>query len=300
MLSDASSDSTVTDWRDMSDESVEANFNPRIASTDATGSLERYVKRSTEARHMLAEQCAVQEHLSYGPGNLQTYDLYRPLGKAKARPLVIFIHGGYWRALDKSDHSFVVPPLISTGSVVVNLNYDLCPDITLDTMCGQIIAGIRHCHASAADWGADPERIVLIGHSAGAHLAARVLNAPKDRHGRPADLISGVAAISGIYEPQVVLRLPSVNEQAKIAADVAERNDCLATPPAGNARLAIWAGGDEPEGWIAQSRLYANHVRAHGLDASFFRLAGTDHFTVLERSFETDSGGWQAILDLLD
>lgn len=286
-------------WREMSDEAVLAHFNPRVASADAEGSLARYTTRSAQAREALAGICEVHEDLRYGPGTKQTYDLCQPRGGTEGRPLVVFIHGGYWRALDKSDHSFVVPPLIEAGAVVVNLNYDLCPDVTLDEMCDQVIAGVRHCHAKAAEWDADPDRMVLIGHSAGAHLAARVLNAPEGVDGRPADLVAGFAAISGIYEPQVVLRLPGVNAEAQISADVAERNDCLALRPAGAARLAVWTGADEPGGWRDQSYRYAELARAEGLECAYFELSGTDHFTVLERSFETDSAGWQAILELL-
>lgn len=286
------------DWREMSDETVQAHFNPRIAAADAEASLARYASSSAEAREALAGTCEVEEDLRYGPDPKQTFDLYRPHGDG-ARPLVIFIHGGYWRALDKSDHSFVVPPLVAAGAVVVNLNYDLCPDITLDRMCAQIVEGVRHCQDKAPGWGADRDRTVLIGHSAGAHLAARVLNAPEDALGRPADLVAAVAAISGVYEPEVVLRLPTVNEQAQITADVARRNDCLTTPPSGRARLAVWAGGDEPEGWVDQSRRYADLAAGQGMECSFFELPGTDHFTVLERSFETDSAGWKAILGLL-
>jgi arylformamidase len=290
----------TTQWREMSDETLEASFNPRIASADAAGSLVRYATRSAEARALLAKESQAQEDLRYGPGATQTYDLYRPHGDAQGRPLVIFIHGGYWRALDKSDHSFVVPPLIAAGAVVVNLNYDLCPDVTLDVMCQQVIQGVRHCHANAAGWGADPNQTILIGHSAGAHLAARVLNATADEHGRPADLVCGVVAISGVYEPQVVLRIPTVNEQAQITADVAEQNDCLVRPVLGAPRLAVWAGGDEPEAWINQSRRYAEHAERHGLACTFFELPGTDHFTVLERSFEPTSNGWQAIASFLE
>ena len=126
-----------------------------------------------------------------------------------------------------------------------------------------------------------------------------MLNAPGDDQGRPAGLVHAVAAISGIYEPQVVLRLPGVNEQAQITADATERNDCLAVPPGGSAKLAVWAGGDEPEGWIGQSRQYADLATGQGMDCTFFTLDGTDHFTVLERSFEASSLGWRAIEALL-
>jgi arylformamidase len=286
-------------WREMPDDVLEAHFNPRVASADAEGSLARYAARSAQARATLARTCHAEEDVRYGTAPKQTLDLYRPLDVGAGRPLVVFIHGGYWRALDKSDHSFVVPPMIEAGAVVANLNYDLCPDVTLDEMCDQVVAGVRYCHAHAAAWGGDPGRLILIGHSAGAHLAARVINAPADAGGRPPDLVAGVVAISGIYEPQVVLRLPTVNEQAQITADAAERNDCLAIAPAGSACFAVCAGGDEPEGWTDQSRRYADLVRGRGLECTFFEIAGTDHFTVLERAFETGSEGWQAILGML-
>ena len=286
-------------WRGMQDDELEAHFNPRIASRDAQGSLDRYAARSAEVRERLAGTCIAAENLRYGPAPKQTYDLYRPTSGTGKRPLVVFIHGGYWRALDKSDHSFVVPPLVDAGAVVANLNYDLCPDVTLDEISAQVLAGVRHCHASAAEWGADSGHMVLIGHSAGAHLAARVLNAPADDQGRPAELVHSVAAISGIYEPQIALRLAAVNDQAQITADAAERNDCLKIPPGGSAKLIVWAGGDEPEGWIGQSRQYADLATGQGMDCTFFTLDGTDHFTVLERSFETSSLGWRTIETLL-
>ena len=97
-----------------------------------------------------------------------------------------------------------------------------------------------------------------------------------------------------------MLRLPTVNEQARITRDDAASNDCLARPIAGSATIAIWAGGDEPEGWIDQSRRYGDLVRASGVACDQFVVPGTDHFTVLERSFEPDCAGWQAILRLLD
>ena len=286
-------------WREMPDETVEAHFNPRIASTDAEGSLKRYAARSAEARAWLASRYDVQEDIRYGPTSKQTFDLYQHPRESAPRALVVFIHGGYWRALDKHDHSFIVPPLLEAGAIVANLNYDLCPDVTLDEICAQIVEGVRHCHANAAGWGADPDRMILIGHSAGAHLAARVLNMTADARGRPSDLVAGVAAISGIYEPQVILRLPSVNEQAQITRDAAERNDCLIRPPTGKARLAVWAGGSEPEGWIDQSRQYAERASASGLSCQVFELADKDHFTVLEASFAPGSAGWTAILELI-
>ena len=107
------SEQETFDWRGLSNEELEPHFNPRIAVPDAMDWLARFTSRSAAIRENLAgdydrrygdgEKCVYDFHPADGPGDG---------GKA---PLVIFIHGGYWRLMDKSDHSFVVPPLTARG-----------------------------------------------------------------------------------------------------------------------------------------------------------------------------------------
>jgi arylformamidase len=288
----------AVDWRNLPEEGFAEIYNPRIASFDVDATLARYAQRSAEARDALSELAEASNDIRYGPGPLQTLDLYLPTSsKSCERPLILFIHGGYWRGLDKRDHTFAVPPLIKAGAVVANVNYDLCPQISLGEMVRQIVDAVRFCHKSARDWGARPGGIILIGHSAGAHLSIRVLNQSAAGESKPADLIGGVAAISGIYEPEIILNL-DVNAEAQITPEDASQNNCLTLPPTGTARLAVWSGADEPEGWKDQSRELKVLVTASGLEAFLFEEENTDHFTVLERAFECDSKGWEAIKEL--
>lgn len=285
-------------WQRMTAQELEAAYNPRVAVPDAQEQLARRAAQSAMARERLLAEARCDADVRYGPGPKETLDLYRPLTSAGGAPLALFIHGGYWRALDKHDHSFVVPPLLAMGAVVANVNYDLCPEVTLTEMSAEIVRAVRFCHARAGQWGADPSRLVLIGHSAGAHLAARVLNAAPVDGELPADRVAGVAAISGIYEPEIVTRI-SVNQEAQIDLPTARENDCLANPPRGNARVIAWAGGDEPEPWIEQTRAYARTVRAAGLRCEQFVLEGSHHFTVLPRSADPGPGR-DALQRLLD
>ncbi len=288
----------MIDWQTMSAQQLEENYNLRVAVSDAQAAIERLTELSVAARRDLEGASRIDDDLRFGPGPLETLDLYRPNSETRAAPLAVFIHGGYWRALDKIDHVLVVPPLLSCGAIVANVNYDLCPNVTLDEIASQIVRAVRYCAANAEQWGADPSRLVLIGHSAGAHLAARVLNTPADDDGLPADLVAGVAAISGIYEPQVVTKI-SVNEQAQISATSAANNDCLSKPPAGRAQVVAWVGGDEPAGWKDQTVRYAAVAAAAGLPARHFVLPGTNHFTVLEESMRPGSAGYEALQALL-
>jgi arylformamidase len=267
-------------WEEIPRENLETIYNPRAAGPNVEAGLARRVAESNAAHDQLHGNCRAEIDLRYGPGEKQTLDLYRPQNSPPTpAPMAIFIHGGYWRAGDKQEATLVVPPLLNAGAVVANVNYDLCPDITLDTMVQQIVSAVRYCHQHATEWNADPNRLTLIGHSAGAHLAARVMNAAADDHGLPANLIQNVIAISGIYEPEVITQI-TVNEVAQIDTATARRNDCLVNPPSGNAKYLVIAGGDEPAGWIEQSRLYADVVRKAGYECEYFVLNGTDHFTV--------------------
>ncbi len=289
------------DWRQLSVEALEPIYNPRVAVADPQRHLDEFARSSAAARAMLGASGIGEEDVRYGPAALEILDLYRPA--IDARPIdgaamVLFIHGGFWRGLDKRDHSFVVPPLLDAGAVVANVNYDLCPAISLDTMVEQIVRAVRFCHGQARAWGADPDRLILIGHSAGAHLAASVLNHAGDAAGRPGELVAAMAAISGIYEPEIVTRI-SVNEQARIDTATARRHDCLSRLPGGHARIVAWAGGDEPAGWIAQTERYSEVVRSAGMSCQQFTLAGTNHFTVLQRSMQADSTAFGAIRRLM-
>lgn len=267
-------------WRTLSDEEMERQFNPRAAVADTQERIDAFVSRSAAVR----ERVPGEYDLRFGSGPKETLDVHRTPG-ASGRPLVMFIHGGYWRGLDKSDHSFVVEPLLATGAVVANINYDLCPDIDLDEMVAQIGRAVRFCHGSAADWGADPQDLHLVGHSAGAHLAAEMLLGALEPAEPAAAAVRSLAGLTGIYEPEVILRV-SVNEEAQIAPETARAHDCLTRPLRLRPRVVLAAGDAEPPGWIAQSRAFAGACIEAGLDTRYLGAPGCNHFTVLEEAIE--------------
>ena len=191
------------DWRSLPPEQMEQHFNPRFVNPDAQHDIDRFIVRSAQARQTIPGRY----DLRYGKRAKQTLDLHVPEACAAGAPLVLFIHGGYWRGLDKSDHSFVVPPMLATGAIIANVNYDLCPLVTLDVIVEEIAEAVSYCHRNAQQWGADPDNMYLIGHSAGAHLAAQMLlrEWPPEQLG--ANAIRALAAITGVYEPEVILDL---------------------------------------------------------------------------------------------
>ena len=280
-------------WRQLPDSEMEKHFNPRAAVPDTEARLEGFIARSAAAR----AQMPGRYDLRYGDRPKETLDLHVPEANRGNAPLVMFIHGGYWRALDKSDHSFVVPPMLDSGAIVANINYDLCPTITLDEMVDEIANAVHYCSDNAESWGADPNNLYLFGHSAGAHLSAEMLLSGILRDRSAAWSIQGVAAITGIYEPEVILHV-SVNEEAQIAKATAAGRNCLTRDFALKPKMVVAVGGDEPEGWIAQSAAFADVCTHAGLVTHYETVPGCNHFTVLERAISPGTSANKAVFGL--
>jgi arylformamidase len=108
--------------------------------------------------------------LRYGPGPKETLDLFLPAGPA--RGTFVFLHGGYWRAFDKRDFSFVATSFVAQGLAVAVVNYDLCPDVSIAAIVDECRRAVSWVVGEGAAHGAHPGRVVVGGHSAGGHLTA--------------------------------------------------------------------------------------------------------------------------------
>ncbi|MEE9289620.1 MAG: alpha/beta hydrolase [Alphaproteobacteria bacterium] len=258
------------DWRGLSPDELERHYNPRVAVPDFERHIETVRKMSAAARERLASRLDIR----YGEGPLETLDVF-PANRPQA-PIHVYIHGGYWRLLDKSDYSVVAEPLVAAGATVVTLNYDLCPAVTLDDVVAETLRGITWVARNAADLGGDAGRIYLSGHSAGAHLAAMAIGHDWTAEALPADLVKGAVLVSGIYDPQPVLGI-SANQDIRLTREMARRNNACKRPPRGGGEVLVAVGGDETEGWIAQSRAYH---RAAGVRTDLLVVPERHHFSV--------------------
>src|SRR5207253_2152006 len=121
-------------------EFVERQYNLRAAFPDHLAWFERWAADSEKARSRLDNVLDVR----YGRGPKQTLDLFPA---ANPRGLLLFLHGGYWRALDKADHSFIAPEFVARGIGVAVVNYDLCPDVGIARIvdeCREGVVWLRH------------------------------------------------------------------------------------------------------------------------------------------------------------
>ena len=150
----------------MTPEEVERGYNNRAAVLDHPRWLAHYPLASAATRARLLPQV----DLRYGTGQKETLDLFLPA--SPARGTFVFWHGGYWRAFDKSDFSFVALPFVAQGYAVAVINYDLCPDVSIATIVDESRRATAWLAREGRAHGANPERMVAGGHSAGGHIVA--------------------------------------------------------------------------------------------------------------------------------
>lgn len=252
----------------------ERQFDPRAMIGDVEAIQALREKLSDEARQRLTCQLGV----AYGQSPRQTLDIY-PAGEASdGAPVLVFLHGGYWRAGSARVNGFIAEPFVAAGACVIAVNTDLCPAVGLAEIVAQVGRALTWIADHAGEHGGDPGRLYLLGHSAGAHLAAMAL---ADKSGSvPLDAIKGASLISGIYDLEPVLSI-FVNAEIGLREEDVEPLSPLLHLPVGGTPIFVAVGlGESPE-WIHQSRLYAEFCHGAGRDVAHMEVEDVDHYSIL-------------------
>ena len=283
-------------YRNLSPEALELEFNPRAVARNLDERLAASAAASAETRARL--DCVLD--VRYGPGEKETLDIF-PAADSGARPgapVHLFIHGGYWRAMDKSDYSFIADAFQPAGATTVVINYDLCPTVTLDTIVEQSNRSIAWTFRNIAEYGGDPERLYVSGNSAGGHLTAMALAHDWEAEGLPADIIKGAAPITGVMDCEPVLDI-TVNEEVRLEPEAARRLSPLRNPPRRALPLLVAVGGAEPRLWIEMSEDYAALCRERGIACDYMEMPGQDHFDISRAVGDPESPLARAMLRMM-
>ena len=194
-------------------------------------------------------------------------------------PILLFIHGGYWKAYDKNMFSFVAERFVEAGACVILNNYDLCPSVTMDEIIQQNRAALAWIYTNANNIGGDPGRIHVTGHSAGGHLTAIMLATNWEQYGLPFDLINGAVPLSGLFDLEPI-RLSYLNAELHMDKDESHRNSPIHNIPKWMPPTVVAVGGGETDEFRRQSRIYTDACRDAGFDVSYLEVGQYDHVSV--------------------
>jgi len=240
----------------------------------------RHFARWTETSARARSTMLCHLEVAYGSSPGEALDIF-PARKGDGSAL-LFIHGGYWRSLDKKDFSFLAPALVDAGVSLVVVNYDLCPKVTIERIVQQMLAASAWLFRNAERYGMDEERLFVCGHSAGAHLAAMMLAAlwPVLDRALPKDLYKGALAVSGVYDLRPLTQVGWLNGDLRLDEESAFRLSPAYLPPATRAPLYLAVGGLESSEFKRQNALLARRWKP--VLAGNVAMPGTDHFTVID------------------
>jgi arylformamidase len=231
-------------------------YNNRALVPDHAAHFAQWAKTSADARAAL--QCTLD--IAYGDGPNETLDIF-PASKPNA-PVVFFIHGGYWRSLDKSDHSFVAPPLHDMGVCVVVVNYALCPGsaelpVSIPDIAYQMVKAMAWTWHHIAQYGGDPQNVIVAGHSAGGHLAAMLLACDWQSvdASMPAHWIQKALSVSGLYDLTPLRKTPFLQDSLRLTAQHARMASPALWPRPKKGVLYTVVGADESPEFLRHNRL---------------------------------------------
>jgi arylformamidase len=280
------------DYDLFSDQDLSRQMMPRIAVPDH----ERWLADDLVLSDGLKRRLSPLRDQRYGDGPRQVADLF-PASRPGA-PIVLFFHGGFWRALSKDHLGFVAGPLVQGGAAVVVPGYDLCPSVPLQTVVTQAKQALLWTRQQADRLNSNPDRIYVAGNSAGAHLAAMMLAEDWSRHGLARSPIAGAILVTGIYDLRAVLRI-QVNEDVRLSAEDALALSPQFLPVHSRVQTIVAVGAAEPPLWIEQSRRFAAKLTSAGADAKLMELPGLHHFSITQSLSDSTAPLTRAMLELV-
>jgi arylformamidase len=212
--------------------------------------------------------------IAYGDDPRQTYDLFHTKDDAGG-PIVAFIHGGYWRSLDKEHFSHLARGLSVHGIPVAMAEYRLCPAVTMADIITDIVQFAIHLHRRSG------RRIIACGHSAGGHLAACLTAADWGANDMPDDLVCAGLGISGLYDLRPLIAT-EINTSLNLDDAQAREASPLLWPSPTGRRFEAWVGGIESDEFRRQSLTIAATWKGAGARVHYREIEGANHFNVID------------------
>ena len=261
----------------------QAALDKQYDNSRAVPDWERFFARYAEVSAHTRREFPSRLDIAYGSADAEKLDVF-PAEKPGG-PTWIFLHGGWWRRLDKSDFSFPAEALVPQSINYVSVNYTLAPHATIAEIVRQARAAVGWVFEHVHEWDGDPTRIFVGGHSAGGHLAALAANIYP---------VAGLTSISGVHDLEPVM-LSYVNEWARLRADEIATLSPIHQLPNRSLPLVACVGAEETDEFKRQTAIYAEVWRLRGYPCIELYRERENHFSIIFELAYPESAVAQAI-----
>lgn len=234
-----------------------------------------------ERSRAFSARAEVLADLRYGARPREVLDVILPERPKAGAPMHVFVHGGYWRSGEKENYRFVAAPVLAAGGVAALVEYDLMPAQRLATLVGQVRRAVLWLQGLARDFSADPARLTVSGHSAGAHLASFLAaRGTEEETNIPLPQVRGLFLLSGIYDlseiPDSFLR----HEAMMTRDEAAGWSPVTATQLFCETRIIAIGANETPPFHVQAARL-GEIFRARGDAATIISAPDRNHMSVV-------------------
>ncbi|MEM5470435.1 alpha/beta hydrolase [Hoeflea sp. AS60] len=229
----------------------------------------------------LSNSARVKADIAYGSREREVLDVVFPDKPQAGAPLHVFIHGGYWRSGEKADYRFIATPVLEAGGIVALVEYDLMPGQRLAVLVDQVRRAVNWLQDNATQFGADPERITVSGHSAGAHLASYLAaTGPEETATARLPQLKGMLLLSGIYDLSGIPDSFLKHEAQLTPAEAAAFSPLSSAHQKGPKRIIAY-GADETPPFHDQAILLGKHLQTEAHHSEVIALPGLNHMSVV-------------------
>ena len=266
-------------WLDMDQQELDDAYDQNVYAPNRDQLAKRRLANSAAARARLG----ASDRFAYGPTPIERLDVYRARSAAAGAPVGIFVHGGAWRFGAAAEYAYLAEPFVHAGAHFVLLDFTNVDEAggSLFPMVEQVRRAVGWVFRNAKTFGGDPDRLYLISHSSGSHLAGCTITHDWAKDGLPTDILKGATMSSGMYDLKPVRlskRSKYVNftDEMEHALSAIRHLDRLRTP------LVLAYGSYETPEFQRQSRDFAAAVKAAGKPVQLLFGEGYNHFEMLE------------------
>lgn len=214
---------------------------------------------------------SMRADIAYGEAASETMDLFFPAEAARPCPVHMFIHGGYWRAFSKSDYSLVADTVVAAGAIAVIVDYALMPAVRMATLVDQVRRAKQWVLDNIAQYGGDPARLSISGHSAGAHLATTLF-----QHERGPSRVRSALLLGGLYDLKPLQKSFLRNEIALTDDEVAAFTPMNKQYDA-STNVMVLVGARETPPFHQQANSFAGKLHSQGLKVSQRIVVSRNH-----------------------
>lgn len=262
---------------------IDAQYDPSRRVESRQPFTDWYVRESALTR----ESLDVRLDIPFGPTPAETLDIF-PSPSADA-PVLMFIHGGYWRAFSSKEFSFVARGMVPRGITVAIMNYALCPEVSIAEITRQSRAAAQWLKRNAQHYRGDPGQIFVAGHSAGGQQVAMLLSGECAQRGAAdTGCLKGGIVISGVFDLRP-LQYSWLQPTLQLTDALAAEQSPLLHIPQRGAPLLLSVGGDESAAFLTQSQNYLAAWRDAGLKGEYLAQPGLNHFEAVYGFAEPNS-----------